>query len=230
MTHSHDSDSPESERPVRATDAQDPSDAGERARTDDSAEGDDRPRRGLRRGPRSLIARRRAVAKTKDTEEGAPEAGVVAEAPPDGVVAAKVRLPRKEAGARAPRNGAGKVKREAAEGREAGGREPKEPSEPKEGQREGGRRQGTQQKRGKRDGVATPAPGATAAAVDDVFAYVTSPPSTPTTAPAACALRCCVAGATPRSKNACWNRTTTRRSSTRCSPRRAWARVATWKN
>ncbi|SAL73516.1 ribosomal large subunit pseudouridine synthase B [Caballeronia choica] len=175
MTHSHDSDSPESERPVRATDAQDPSDAGERARTDDSAEGDDRPRRGLRRGPRSLIARRRAVAKTKDAEEGAPEAGAVAEAPPDGVVAAKVRMPRKEAGARAPRNAAGKGKREAAEGREAGVREPKEPSEPKEAQREGGRRQGAQQKRGKRDGAVTPAPGATAAAVDDVFAYVTSP-------------------------------------------------------
>lgn len=171
MTHSHDSDSPESERPVRATDAQDPSDTGERARTDDSAEGDDRPRRGLRRGPRSLIARRRAVAKTKG-DESAPEAGVVTEPPPDGVVAAQVRMPRKDASTRTPKSGA--AKREAGAGREAAARVPREPREPKEGGR--GRAQNAQQKRGKRDdATAAPVPSAAAAAVDDVFAYVTSP-------------------------------------------------------
>jgi 23S rRNA pseudouridine2605 synthase len=171
LTHSHDSDSPESERPVRATDAQGPSsndDRDDRARADDSAEGDDRPRRGLRRGPRSLIARRRAVAKTKGAEEGVPATGVVAEAPPDGVVVAQVRMPRKDAGARAPRKDA--AKREGGAGREAAGKEPRE------GQREGGRRQpGAQKKRVKRDDADAPVQSPAAAAVDDVFAYVTSP-------------------------------------------------------
>ena len=83
MTHSHDSDSPESERPVRADEAHGQADAGERTRNDEPAEGEDRPRRGLRRGPRSLIARRRAVAKTKGAD-GAPSAapaGVYESAP-----------------------------------------------------------------------------------------------------------------------------------------------------
>src|SRR6201995_4266420 len=64
------------------------------------AEGDERPRRGLRRGPRSLIARRRAGAKGKaatdaaNTQQPVP---VVPEAPPDGEVVAQVRMPRKDA-------------------------------------------------------------------------------------------------------------------------------------
>ena len=191
MTHSHDSDSPESERPVRADEAHGQADAGERTRNDEPAEGEDRPRRGLRRGPRSLIARRRAVAKTKgaDGASSAAPAGVIAEAPPDGVVAAQVRMPRKDAGSRGPRNGAG-----GADGARAGStakpRVPREGSADgaREGQapREGGRRPprqaqqpGQAQKRGRRDDAATPAmPAATTAAAgteDDVFAYVTSP-------------------------------------------------------
>ena len=188
MTHSHDSDSPESERPVRADEAHGQADAGERTRNDEPAEGEDRPRRGLRRGPRSLIARRRAVAKTKGADGAAP-AGVIAEAPPDGVVAAQVRMPRKDAGSRGPRNGAGNgdgvraatggKPRVAREGSADGAREGQAP-------REGGRRPARQaqqpgqaQKRGRRDDSATPAMPAPATAAagteDDVFAYVTSP-------------------------------------------------------
>jgi 23S rRNA pseudouridine2605 synthase len=191
LTHSHDSDSPESERPVRADEAHGQADAGERTRNDEPAEGEDRPRRGLRRGPRSLIARRRAVAKTKgaDGASSVAPAGVISEAPPDGVVAAQVRMPRKDAGSRGPRNGAG-----GADGARAGStakpRIPREGSADgaREGQapREGGRRPprqaqqpGQAQKRGRRDDAATPAmPAATTAAAgteDDVFAYVTSP-------------------------------------------------------
>jgi 23S rRNA pseudouridine2605 synthase len=193
LTHSHDSDSPESERPVRADEAHGQADAGERTRNDEPADGEERPRRGLRRGPRSLIARRRAVAKTKgaDGTSSAAPAGVIAETPPDGVVAAQVRMPRKDAGSRGPRNGAGsadgartgsggkpRVPREGRESSAEGAREGQPP-------REGGRRPprqaqsaqpGQAQKRGRRDDVAAPAVSATAAGTeDDVFAYVTSP-------------------------------------------------------
>ncbi|MEC4600163.1 23S rRNA pseudouridylate synthase B, partial [Burkholderia vietnamiensis] len=58
------------------------------ARADDAPEqdagaagGDERPRRGLRRGPRSLIARRRAAAKSKGAD-GEPQGGEAADAPP----------------------------------------------------------------------------------------------------------------------------------------------------
>lgn len=193
MTHSHDSDSPESERPVRADEAHGQADAGERTRNDEPADGEERPRRGLRRGPRSLIARRRAVSKTKgaDGTSSAAPSGVIAETPPDGVVAAQVRMPRKDAGSRGPRNGAGsadgartgsggkpRVPREGRESSAEGAREGQPP-------REGGRRPprqaqsaqpGQAQKRGRRDDVAAPAVSATAAGTeDDVFAYVTSP-------------------------------------------------------
>ena len=57
------------------------------ARADDAPEqgasaegGDERPRRGLRRGPRSLIARRRAAAKSKGAD-GEPQGGEGAVAP-----------------------------------------------------------------------------------------------------------------------------------------------------
>ena len=190
MTHSHDSDSPESERPVRADEAHGQADAGERTRNDEPADGEERPRRGLRRGPRSLIARRRAVAKTKGAD-GAPSAapaGVIAEAPPDGVVAAQVRMPRKDAGSRGPRNGAGSGDgaRTGAAGKPRGPREASAEGA-REGQppREGGRRPARQaqpgqaQKRGRRDDTAAPAMLASATAAggseDDVFAYVTSP-------------------------------------------------------
>ncbi|MDN7178927.1 pseudouridine synthase [Caballeronia sp. SEWSISQ10-4 2] len=186
MTHSHDSDSPESERPVRADEAHGQADAGERTRNDEPADGEERPRRGLRRGPRSLIARRRAVAKTKGADGAPPVApgGVIAEAPPDGVVAAQVRMPRKDAGSRGPRNGAGS----ADNARAGSGGKPRGPREgsvegAREGQapREGGRRPARQaqpgqaQKRGRGDGAAAPAVPVAAGAEDDVFAYVTSP-------------------------------------------------------
>jgi 23S rRNA pseudouridine2605 synthase len=188
LTHSHDSDSPESERPVRADEAHGQADAGERTRNDEPADGEERPRRGLRRGPRSLIARRRAVAKTKGADGAPPVAstGVIAEAPPDGVVAAQVRMPRKDAGSRGPRNGTGS----GDNARSGPGGKPRGPREgsvegAREGQapREGGRRPARQaqpgqaQKRGRRDDSATPAMPAAAAAgaEDDVFAYVTSP-------------------------------------------------------
>ncbi|WP_250472500.1 23S rRNA pseudouridine(2605) synthase RluB [Caballeronia sp. GAFFF1] len=201
MTHSHDSDSPESARPVHGADAHESADAGERTRTDESAEGDDRPRRGLRRGPRSLIARRRAVAKTKGAD-GAPDAAT--EAPqPDGAAAAQARAPRAEAGAKAPRKPAAKrdpkrdPKRDTADdqqdaarqsGRKRGRRDDGEVAveasveAAASAPREGGQRKTAPQKRerqprsGKRNdaGPAT-VESAAAAAVDDVFAYVTSP-------------------------------------------------------
>ncbi|KDR27451.1 MULTISPECIES: 23S rRNA pseudouridine(2605) synthase RluB [Caballeronia] len=185
MTHSHDSDSPESARPVHAADAPESADAGDSTRTDradEGGEGDDRPRRGLRRGPRSLIARRRAVAKTKgaDAAPGAP--GAVNETPPDGVVAAQVRTPRKDPGAK-PRKGEGASPRGRKSARAEAGETGVEAADEAGVQaaapapREGGRRKNPpQQKRGKRSdaGPAT-VESAAAAAVDDVFAYVTSP-------------------------------------------------------
>jgi 23S rRNA pseudouridine2605 synthase len=167
LTHSHDSDSPEPERPVGADDAHGQADAGERTRTDDSPDGDDRPRRGLRRGPRSLIARRRAVAKTK-VGDGAAPAGVIAETPPDGEVVAQVRMPRKDAGPKAPRQP--RAPRGAAREGAPEGQAPREPREA----RDGGRRTGPPQKRGRRDD-APAVSAAPVAAADDVFAYVTSP-------------------------------------------------------
>ncbi|AMM14185.1 pseudouridine synthase [Burkholderia sp. PAMC 28687] len=194
MTHSHDSDSPESERPVRADDAHDQADAGERTRTDEPADGEERPRRGLRRGPRSLIARRRAVAKTKGADGATPSPDASVEASSDGEVAAPTRAPRKDAGPRAPRPPRapreaaapnGENAREASGGRPPRGPRPSQGDGPREGRegqapREGGRRQprqaqaGQGQKRGRRDEAAiNPTPAA--AAVDDVFEYVTSP-------------------------------------------------------
>jgi 23S rRNA pseudouridine2605 synthase len=189
LTHSHDSDSPESARPVHAADAPESADAGERTRidrTEEGGEGDDRPRRGLRRGPRSLIARRRAVAKTKGAEgepaaPGAPAA--VNETPPDGVVAAQVRTPRKDPNGK-PRKSEGASPRGRKNARtEAAAEAPADAANEAAVQaappapREGGRRKNPQpQKRGKRNdaGPAT-VESAAAAAVDDVFAYVTSP-------------------------------------------------------
>ncbi|SAK70428.1 ribosomal large subunit pseudouridine synthase B [Caballeronia catudaia] len=186
MIHSHDSDSPESARPVHAADAPESADAGERTRTDSTeeggGEGDDRPRRGLRRGPRSLIARRRAVAKTKGAEDAPDTPGAVNETPPDGVVAAQVRTPRRDPNGK-PRKSEGANPR----GRKNARAEAAEASvdvagealaqAPASAPREGGQRKNPpQQKRGKRNdaGPAT-VESAAAAAVDDVFAYVTSP-------------------------------------------------------
>jgi len=203
LTHSHDSDSPESARPVHAADAHESADAGERTRSDDSVDGEDRPRRGLRRGPRSLIARRRAVAKTKGPEAGPAAPGAVAEAPPDGVVVAQVRMPRKDASAKAPRNATAKRDADGANQRapRQGGRKPARRDEadasveaseasgeagtPASATREGARRKNPQQKRPadakrapkdkRNDSAPATVESAAAAAVDDVFAYVTSP-------------------------------------------------------
>ncbi|MFM0228342.1 23S rRNA pseudouridine(2605) synthase RluB [Paraburkholderia dipogonis] len=168
MTHTHDTDSSESERAVPSARAdetrttQASAGEGERPAQTTEADGEDRPRRGLRRGPRSLIARRRAGAKTKGAE-GAPAQGapVVTEAPPDGEVVAQVRMPRKDAGAKGqgPRRNAGGAKREGA---------------PREGQRERQPREGGQ-RQNSRGGEAPAAAAAAAAGQDDLFSYVTSP-------------------------------------------------------
>ena len=169
MTDTHDTDSSESEHAVHATRAgetrtsQAPGGESERPAHTEGAEGEERPRRGLRRGPRSLIARRRAGAKGK-TAEGTVEP-VVTEAPPDGEVVAQVRMPRKEPGSKGqgPRRNAG-GKREGATNREGG--------QP----REGGPREGGRPRQNRRGGeapvVAVAAPETNP---DDLFSYVTSP-------------------------------------------------------
>ncbi|WP_281664161.1 23S rRNA pseudouridine(2605) synthase RluB [Paraburkholderia fungorum] len=176
MTHTHDTDSSESERAVpsaRADEArttQASAGEGERPAQTTEADGEDRPRRGLRRGPRSLIARRRAGAKTKGAE-GAPAQGapVVTETPPDGEVVAQVRTPRKEgAKGQGPRRNAGGAKREGAQ-RDGAPRE----GGPREGQRERQPREGGQ--RQNRRGGEAPAAVAAEASPDDLFSYVTSP-------------------------------------------------------
>ncbi|RQT65036.1 pseudouridine synthase [Burkholderia cepacia] len=132
------------------------------ARADDAPEqgapaegGDERPRRGLRRGPRSLIARRRAAAKSKGAE-GEPQGGEDADAQP--AEAAEAQQP-----ARAPRK----------EGAAKGGRKPagKRESAPKA--------QGGQSGQGRRGGASKAEGGAAKtegdASQDELFAYVTSP-------------------------------------------------------
>jgi len=137
--------------------------AAQAARADDAPEqdapaagGDERPRRGLRRGPRSLIARRRAAAKSKGAE-GESQDGEGADAQPaDAAEAQPARAPRKEGAARGGRKPAGK--REGAPKGAQGG-------------------QGGQSRRGgpaKAEGGAAKAEG-DAASQDDLFAYVTSP-------------------------------------------------------
>ncbi|WP_370444268.1 23S rRNA pseudouridine(2605) synthase RluB [Candidatus Burkholderia verschuerenii] len=181
---------------MHAADASESADAGERTRDeriDENGEGDDRPRRGLRRSPRSLIARRRAVAKTKGAEGAPAPAGAVNETPPDGVVVAQVRMPRKEAAAKTPR--APRAPKEAGEDAPSARKSPRRPREAVEGAveaaanvaetpsestaqppRDNARRKGPQQKRGKRND-ATPANAAETSASpagDDLFSYVTS--------------------------------------------------------
>jgi 23S rRNA pseudouridine2605 synthase len=180
LTHTHDTDSSESERAVPSARAdetrttQASAGEGERPAQTTEADGEDRPRRGLRRGPRSLIARRRAGAKTKGAEGGpAQEAPVVSEAPPDGEVVAQVRMPRKDAGAKGQgsRRNAGGARREGAP-REGAPREGQREGAPREGQRERQPREGGQ-RQNRRGGEAPAA--AAEAGQDDLFSYVTSP-------------------------------------------------------
>ncbi|MFM0286560.1 23S rRNA pseudouridine(2605) synthase RluB [Paraburkholderia megapolitana] len=171
MTRTHDTDSSEAEHAVPSarpdeTQPQQTAAAGNEptAQTPD-ADGEDRPRRGLRRGPRSLIARRRAGAKAKNADgaQAVQPAPVVTETPPDGVVVAQVRMPRKDPGAKGPRrNSAGNAN---ANG---GGKR----GEPRgDAPREGGPRQN---RRGDA-ATAAAAPTAADATPDDLFSYVTSP-------------------------------------------------------
>jgi 23S rRNA pseudouridine2605 synthase len=172
LTHTHDTDSSESERavPSTRTDERTPQASageGERPVHGAEADGEERPRRGLRRGPRSLIARRRAGAKTKAAEGApAPDAPVVAETPPDGEVVAQARAPRKDAGAKpGGRRNSGGAKREGA------AREGQRERQPREAQREG-QREGQRQNRRAADAAAATGGEATQ---DDLFSYVTSP-------------------------------------------------------
>ena len=123
-------------------------------------EGEDRPRRGLRRGPRSLIARRRAGAKAKATDavpaEGVPGA---AETPAEGAVVGQARAPRRDGAAKKPgrRNQAASADQTAGAAGAAG--------------RPAGKRQKGPQGPGRAD-----APSAAGeSAQDDLFLYVTSP-------------------------------------------------------
>ncbi|WP_422392599.1 rRNA pseudouridine synthase [Mycetohabitans rhizoxinica] len=156
MNENHDPDSPES-GPARVA-AVDDRDAGQRALPGlpaaEGGEGEERPRRGLRRGPRSLIARRRAVAKSKATDAIGAAPATVTEAPPDGEVVAHVRMPRKDPANKRQGKGA-KRDPEARRDADAPRREP----------------------RARRDASAAPAGGSPKAGGrdDDVFAYVTSP-------------------------------------------------------
>ncbi|WP_186113883.1 23S rRNA pseudouridine(2605) synthase RluB [Burkholderia gladioli] len=149
MTDTHDTDSSESAhaQASRAEDA--PEQSGQ------DAGGEDRPRRGLRRGPRSLIARRRAAAKSKNADPAAEGAEAApAEAAEEGAPAA-APAPR----AARSKDGAAKAPRKTAAKREGAAAQPRQ---------------------GKR-GAAAAAPAAEApsgggsAGQDDIFSYVTSP-------------------------------------------------------
>jgi 23S rRNA pseudouridine2605 synthase len=182
LTHTHDTDSSESERAVKSARPDEAREsqasAGESDRTGETAgaEGEDRPRRGLRRGPRSLIARRRAGAKAKGAE-GEPAQGepVATETAQDGEVVAQPRPPRKEG---APRQGQGQGPGQGQR-RNAGGKRTNAPRDgaPREGgQRDGAPREGGQRQRNRRgEAPAVAVAVATEASPDDLFSYVTSP-------------------------------------------------------
>ncbi|BEV51550.1 MULTISPECIES: 23S rRNA pseudouridine(2605) synthase RluB [Burkholderia cepacia complex] len=131
------------------------------ARADDAPEqdasaagGDERPRRGLRRGPRSLIARRRAAAKSKGAE-GEQQGAEGADAQPaEAADAQPARAPRKEGAAKGGRKPAGKREgAAAAKGGQAG-----------QGRRGAAKAEGGPAKVAEGD-----------ASQDELFAYVTSP-------------------------------------------------------
>ncbi|WP_322101993.1 23S rRNA pseudouridine(2605) synthase RluB [Paraburkholderia sp. J41] len=203
MTDIHDTDSADasesSRRPSAARDDEprvSQVEGGAPGGDSQGGEGEDRPRRGLRRGPRSLIARRRAGAKAKaEGTDGAdaPAASATTEMPPDGVIAAQVRTPRKDAGARKGRrqNAAeGESQAEGrsearSEGRNEARREPRGDRQGEStGERRGARQQGASkrqknqpgqqgQNRGDARGDASAAGGDSTQ--DDLFLYVTSP-------------------------------------------------------
>lgn len=131
LTNTHDTDLSASGHAVdaaRTDDAQGVQDAGYEPQQGAGVEaGDqDRPRRGLRRGPRSLIARRRAAAKTKGEQPAQPGAEVPdaqseaqaapaptrAAVPKKGAGGAKGLGQRKQAGSRRERGPAGEMRDE----------------------------------------------------------------------------------------------------------------------
>ncbi|KVE44221.1 23S rRNA pseudouridine(2605) synthase RluB [Burkholderia sp. BDU5] len=149
MTDTHDIDSSESAHAVATARAD-----GAPEQSAQDAGGEDRPRRGLRRGPRSLIARRRAAAKSKNADNADNAESTEAVATGDA-----------DAGA-----GAAKAPTRAPRGKDAAAKTPRKPAA---GKREGAARQG-QAKRG----AAAPTAEAAAPAEtgqDDLFAYVISP-------------------------------------------------------
>ena len=130
MTHTHDTELSASGHAEQATGreeapgAEKTQPAAEREPLGHNAEGGDqeRPRRGLRRGPRSLIARRRAAAKTKGEQAAQALPGqpgqpgdAAAGAEVDGEAANPARGPKKGAGApKGARNGTGRRHERAA--------------------------------------------------------------------------------------------------------------------
>jgi 23S rRNA pseudouridine2605 synthase len=185
LTDIHDTDSTdasESSRRAASAHADEPRggeaqrDVAEGATPGGEGEGEDRPRRGLRRGPRSLIARRRAGAKGKGAE-GAPAEGASdgAEAPAEGAAgtaAAQPRAPRKDAAAKKParRNAAaGGEQAAGAVGKPAGKRQKGPQQDQQRGQHKG--QQKDQQGQGHVEASAAAGEGAQ----DDLFLYVTSP-------------------------------------------------------
>jgi 23S rRNA pseudouridine2605 synthase len=162
LTNTHDTDLSASGQAVQAAgrdDAPSAQAAGEAEQGAHIAEaGDqDRPRRGLRRGPRSLIARRRAAAKTKG-EAGAQAPASSADATESDVPSSAAPAPDEGAAgtARAPRKGSPKGGR-----KQAANRRDDAPAQDKD-------REDRQDKLGKRG---EPSP----SAQDDLFDYVTSP-------------------------------------------------------
>ncbi|KVE26097.1 pseudouridine synthase [Burkholderia singularis] len=110
MTDIHDIDSSEAAHAVAVARADD---AREQPAQTQDAGGEERPRRGLRRGPRSLIARRRAAAKSKNTDSAEqPDPMAAGDA---GAAKAPARAPRnQDAVAKAQRKPATAGKREGA--------------------------------------------------------------------------------------------------------------------
>ncbi len=170
MTDIHDTDSSESERAVAAArpdetrTAQAPAGDSERAAPAPEGEGDERPRRGLRRGPRSLIARRRAGTKAKAADAAGQPAPAAAETPPEGEVVAQARAPRKDAGAKGQGGQTGQG------GRRAGGKHAGQ-----QGAQRGAQQGGQRKSRGGASGDVAPVAAAEGDKQDDLFAWVTSP-------------------------------------------------------
>ncbi len=165
MTDIHDTDSTdasESSRRAASAQADEPRsrEAGDEA-AGAPGEGEDRPRRGLRRGPRSLIARRRAGAKTKGADAPATDDPGAAEAAPAGENVAPA--PRREGAAKKP----GRRKDARAPGAQG-----EAPAAKPAGKRPKHQGQGAGQK-GQQRAQAPAAAGE--AGQDDLFLYVTSP-------------------------------------------------------